>query len=188
MRENVRCLENWIAQNKKPETTATIDIEPESVSCCICGRRMKVQKTITCRIVTLQHNLFNTHERVLECPSKCKHPNGSYVTSRTAKSSGLAPIGSNYGYDLEVFIGMERFVRHQQIDEIQDTLKGQYSISISAGEISILANRFLSHIEELHKSRSEGIRAALLKDGGYPLHIDCTTEGGKETLLVIFAG
>jgi len=185
---NIIHLENWINQKKKPEISARIDIEAEAALCSICGERMRVQKTITRKIVTLRHNSFNTHERVLECPMKCKYPNESYVTSRASSSIGLAPIGSNYGYDLEVYVGMERFVRHRQREEIQSALKEEYSISVSSGEISILSARFLSHIEELHKIKSDSIREVLSKDGGYPLHIDCTTEGGKGTLLVIFTG
>ena len=185
---NIKLLEDWVAQKKKPDITAAIDIEAETVSCYVCGKRMRVQKTITRKITTLQHNSFNTYERVLECPAKCKYPSGLYVTHRATETNRLAPIGSNYGYDLEIYVGMERFVEHRQRDEIQKALKEKYSISISSGEISVLANRFLAHIEELHKNSSVEIRSALLSDGGYPLHIDCTTEGGKGTLLVIYAG
>jgi hypothetical protein len=188
LRENIKRLENWTEQNKKPDASAKIDIEPEQALCCVCGKQMNVQKTISRKIVTLRYNVFNTHERVLECPSRCKFPSGFYVTARASRVSALAPTGSNYGYDLEVFVGMERFTRHRQREEIQSVLKEEYAISVSTGEISLLANRFLSHIEELHKIRSDDICAALFKDGGYPLHVDCTTESGKGTLLVILAG
>jgi hypothetical protein len=83
---------------------------------------------------------------------------------------------------------MERFIRHRQREEIQSALKTEYGISISTGEISEIANRFLSHVEALHASHAKEIKSALLKDGGYPLHIDATTEDGKGTLLVIYAG
>lgn len=102
--------------------------------------------------------------------------------------NNLVPIGANYGYDLEVFVGMERFMRHRQREEIRNTLKSEYGISISTGEISELAKRFLSHVEALHASRIKDIQRALLQDGGYPLHIDATTEDGKGTLLVAYAG
>jgi len=116
------------------------------------------------------------------------NPNGTLVTNRAAQLCMLVPSGSNYGYDLEVHIGIERFIKYRQREEIRDMLKEQYGISISTGEVSALAKRFLSHIEALHKERSGDLRAALSKDGGYPLHVDATTEDGKGTLLVIFSG
>jgi hypothetical protein len=149
---------------------------------------MKVQKTIIRNIVTLKHGHFSTHERVLVCPKGCKYPKGALITARAEMVNNLVPIGSNYGYDIEVFVGMERFICHRQRKEIQSALKSEYGISVSTGEISKLSKRFLSHIELLHKERSEDMKQVFSKDGGYPLHIDATTEDGKGTLLVIYAG
>ena len=67
-------------------------------------------------------------------------------------------------------------------------MESEYGISISTGEISELAKRFLFHVEALHASHAREIKSALSKDGGYPLHIDATTEDGKGTLLVVYAG
>jgi hypothetical protein len=89
---------------------------------------------------------------------------------------------------LEVFIGISRFVHFRQREEILSELKEQYAITVSSGEISVLADRFLSHLEALHESRAGEIREALSKDGGYPLHIDATTEDGRGTLFVALAG
>jgi hypothetical protein len=149
---------------------------------------MKVQKTIMRNIATLKHGHFSTHERVLVCPKGCKYPKGMLVTARAEMVNNLVPIGSNFGYDIEVFVGMERFIWHRQREEIQSALKSEYGISVSTGEISKLSKRFLSHIESLHKERSEDMKHVFSKDGGYPLHIDATTEDGKGTLLVIYAG
>ena len=175
-------------QTKKHETPITVEIESEKTFCCACGKPMRVQKTIMRKIITLRYGIFNARERVLECPAKCTYRNGDYVTSRSSHINTLAAAGSNFGYDIETYIGMERFIKHRQRDEIQKALKDEYSITISSGEVSALAARFLSHVEELHKTCSNEIRAGLTKLGGYPLHIDCTTEGGKSTLLVIYAG
>jgi hypothetical protein len=188
LQEKVQFLERRLEQNHKQRTAATIDINAESAYCCKCGRQMTVRKTVIRKIITLKHNQFHARERVLHCPSKCKHENGAFVISREAQLCALVPNGSNYGYDLEVFVGIERFIKHRQREEIKKILKESYEISISDGEISALAARFLSHIEELHKSHSDDLRAALLQDGGYPLHIDATNEDGKGTLLVILAG
>ena len=167
---------------------AEVDIDPETVFCGICGAKMQVRKTVKRSITTLRHNSIRARERVMECPLGCKWQDGSCVISREPKLAALAPPGSNYGYDVEVFIGISRYVNHLQREEILSVLKEQYAVSVSSGEACVLADRFLSHLEALHESRSDEIRAALSKDGGYPLHIDATTEGGRGTLFVAFAG
>jgi hypothetical protein len=48
--------------------------------------------------------------------------------------------------------------------------------------------RFLAHIESLHYHKAPFLRAAMENDGGYPLHIDATTEDGKGTMLVLYSG
>lgn len=84
--------------------------------------------------------------------------------------------GDNYGYDIEVFIGMKRFIDKCQREEIRDILRVDHGIQISSGEVSNLARRFVSHLEELHQISTEKIKQALAEDGGYPLHIDATGE------------
>jgi hypothetical protein len=101
---------------------------------------------------------------------------------------GLVPQGARYGYDIEVFVGTERFLNNAQREEIREKLLSQYGVKISTGEISNLTQRFLAHIESLHYERAALLRAAMDADGGYPLHIDATTEGGKGTMLVLYSG
>lgn len=188
LQKKINCIKDWLGQNRSITKSITVNVEAKRELCCMCGSPMKVQKTIRRAIVTLQHGCFNTHERVLFCPAGCRYPNGTLVTRRAESMNDLVPIGANYGYDLEVFIGMERFIRHRQREEIRNTLESEYGISISNGEISEMAKRFLSHVEALHAGHVREIKSALLKDGGYPLHIDATTEDGKGTLLVVYAG
>jgi hypothetical protein len=110
------------------------------------------------------------------------------VTRRSEDLSRLVAPGATYGYDLEVHIGLERYLHHRQREEIRHNLETRHGISISSGQVSILANRFLQHLESLHRSRSGAIREALTRDGGYPLHIDATGENGQGTLFVAYAG
>jgi len=92
------------------------------------------------------------------------------------------------GYDAMVFVGLERFLRHRQREEIQASLIERYSVSISTGEISNLSRSFVHYLARLHQSKAEGMRAALECDGGWPLHVDATGEAGRGTLLVAIAG
>lgn len=87
-----------------------------------------------------------------------------------------------------VHVGLERFLRHRQREEIRVSLEADHGISLSSGEISVLAARFLTYLERLHHASAPALRAALAAAGGWPLHIDATGEDGRGTLLVAFAG
>jgi hypothetical protein len=87
-----------------------------------------------------------------------------------------------------VHVGLERFLRHWQREEIRVSLEADHGISLSSGEISVLAARFLTHLERLHHASAPALRAALAGGGGWPLPIDATGEDGRGTLLVAFAG
>jgi hypothetical protein len=174
--------------NKTIVAGTKIDMGMPKSNCDLCNAPMHVQKTVTRTIVTIAHNSFQAQERVLVCSCGCRHPNETAVTTRNHGLAELVPAGSNYGYDIEVFVGLERFIRHRQREEIRSVLLEQYGISISSSEVSVLAGRFLRHMEILHKSNAAQIREAMRQDGGYTLHIDATTEDGRGTLLVAMSG
>ncbi|MBM4319791.1 MAG: hypothetical protein FJ125_07490 [Deltaproteobacteria bacterium] len=132
--------------------------------------------------------MFFAKETTRVCVARCTHRSGALVTVRSESLALLVPHGAVFGYDVEVHIGLERFVRHHQREEIRGDLKSKFGISISSGEVSALARRFLGHLGALHSSRAPAIRDALARDGGYPLHIDATGEAGRGTLLVAIAG
>jgi hypothetical protein len=102
--------------------------------------------------------------------------------------AGLIPARSIIGYDVMVHIGLERFLQHQQREEIRSSLATDHGISLSSGEISVLSSRFLAYLVRLHHASSSALKAALAADGGWPLHIDASGEDGRGTLLLAFSG
>lgn len=112
---------------------------------------------------------------------------GLRVTRRAACLSTALLPGSNVGYDVMVFVGLERFLHHQQREEIQAALVDQ-GIRISTGEVSKLSHTFVRYLARLHHARAGQIRAVLKGDGGWPLHVDATGEAGRGTILVVIAG
>jgi hypothetical protein len=80
---------------------------------------MKVQKTIERLVVTLKHGFFRARESVRVCEAGCVHPSGELLTRRSEALQRLVPVGATYGYDLEVFIGLQRFVHYRQREEIR---------------------------------------------------------------------
>jgi hypothetical protein len=156
--------------------------------CELCGGPTLVQKTHQHRVVTLEHGDFVAHETTRVCAARCRHPSGQLVTRRSeAMLSKVAP-GDIYGYDVEVHVGLERFQRGRQREEIRGELEQLHGISLSEGQVSELGRRFLAHLAALHQQRAPALGEALAKDGGYPMHIDATGEDGRGTLFVAYAG
>jgi hypothetical protein len=148
---------------------------------------MHVQKTLQRQGITLAHGLFQVREIVYVCNDRCKRE-GSLVTRRAQALTELIPPKSTVGYDIMVYVGIERFVGHRQREEIRATLAKEHGIHLSSGTISQLSKRFVIYLEALHREAAPALRAALAADGGWPLHVDATGEDGRGTLLVAFAG
>jgi len=164
-----------------------VRVEMGVVPCPSCFGPTLVQKSDSRNLVTLEHGSFVAFETVRICAARCRHPSGALVTVRAANLSRLVPRGGVFGYDVEVFVGLERFVHHKQREEIRAEL-AKKGITPSSGEVSALALRFLQHLAELHSSRQSALREVIERDGGYPLHFDATGEDGRGTLLVAYDG
>ena len=106
------------------------------------------------------------------------------------KSEALSRVvhpGQRSGYDLIVHVGLARYLRRKQRDEILDELLRERGVRLSAGTVSNLCDRFLLYLEVLHLVRSPYLKAAM-QEHGYPLHIDATSEYGKGGLFVCMDG
>lgn len=91
-----------------------------------------------------------------------------------------------YGYDLIVHVGLARYVRGKQRQEIRAELSQARNICLSEGTVSNLCDRFLVYLEALHLKSVPALRDAMA--GGYPLHLDATCEHGKGGLFVCMDG
>jgi hypothetical protein len=156
--------------------------------CPICGGAWHVQKTFPHHGKTITHGQFEIRETVHVCAAGCRYESGPLVTRRAASLTEHIMPGRVIGYDVMVFVGLQRFLHHRQREEIRTALFNEHGIALSTGEISNLAKLFLVYLQELHNSCIEQLRSALANDGGWPLHIDATCEDGRGTLLVALAG
>ena len=159
----------------------------EPAVCPDCGVTMKVQKTVCRAGRTLAHGCFQVEETFYVCSSGCRK-DGKPVTARSAQLAELLVPRSTVGYDVIVFVGLQRYVHHQQREEIREQLEAQYKIVLSTGEISSLAQRFLVYLKTLHWQRAPILRDALQADGGWPMHVDATGEDGRGTVVTILSG
>ncbi len=149
---------------------------------------MLVRKTLVRGARTLAHGSFRVHETESVCDAGCREPSGTRTRRRSSNLGEMLLPRSTVGYDVMVYVGLQRYLHHQQRDEIRAALACEHGIVVSTGEISRLAHLFLSYLERLHHARRGSIRDALEQDGGWPLHIDATGEDGRGTLLVLHAG
>lgn len=154
----------------------------------MCGGPSRVQKSGPRQGRTLRHGQFEAWETVDVCAAGCRYPSGERVTLRaSALVEELIPRRI-VGYDVMVFVGMQRYLEHRQREEIRAALLAEHGISLSCGEVSNLARLFLDYLLRLHTKRSGELSAALKADGGWPLHVDATGEDGRGTLFVAFSG
>jgi hypothetical protein len=169
---------------QRSQSIAGVLVEADEIrqQCSACGGPTRVSKTWVRTGVTLNHGTFRLRQKVRVCVSGCP---GS---KRTGALAGLVPPRGVVGYDVMVYVGLERFLRHRQREEIQTSLAADHGVLLSSGEISVLARRFLAYLERLHQASAPALRAALAADGGWPLHIDATGEDGRGTLLVALVG
>jgi hypothetical protein len=182
LRRIIRQLQDECRQRSQMVAGALVDAEKPPERCPVCGRATRVRKTWQRTGVTLDHGAFRLRQTVRVCVSGCARK------KRAGTLAGLIPPRSVVGYDIMVYVGLERFLQHRQREEIRASLAAGHGILLSSGEISVLAGRFLAYLERLHQASAPALRAALAADGGWPLHIDATGEDGRGTLLVAFAG
>jgi hypothetical protein len=189
VRAQLRELENDVRKRAYSTRGVVVDIVPERDACQQCGGPTRVQKTKTPHHVeTLEHGPFTAKETVLVCANRCiDSVTGRLLTVRSPELLQRVGSGAVYGYDVEVRVGLERYLHHRQRGEIQSILKEQ-GIELSTGQVSALATRFVHHLKQLHQLRSSRLRAALEEDGGYSLHIDATGEDGRGTVFAAYAG
>ena len=155
---------------------------------------MHVRKTCEHGGVTLDHGAFTARETVHVCAASCTTEPAFEGERRPAvikRQDALAQLlvpRTTVGYDVMTFVGLERYLRFRQREEIRAELDRRYGIKLSTGEISTLAQHFLVYLEALQKARAPELRKVLATDGGWPAHIDATGEGGRGTLFVVYAG
>ncbi len=139
-----------------------------------------MQKSKTRTVVTLGAGAFEAREVRKRCVQGAGCPAlGSAALARVVK------VGQRYGYDLIVHVGLARYLRGQQREEIRHELLKR-GIELSTGTVSQLCDRFLVALETLHLLRAPELCAAMR--GGYPLHLDATCDRGKGGLLVSLDG
>lgn len=167
-------------------TGLTVSAMPETETCPRCAGPTFFLKSAERKVVTLAHGPFVAREVLRACKAGCREPSGKKTINRSRTLASQVAPGKIYGYDVEVHVGLARHRGHDQRQEVCGSLFGEQRISLSTGEESLLAARFVEHLEALHWKRAPQLAEAMRKDGGYPMHIDATGEDGRGTTFVVY--
>ena len=158
-----------------------IDFIAEAEQCPICRADVRICKSREPTVITYTQGPFKAREVFKQCRENKSHPIlGSQTLPLRVKPR------QRYGYDLIVHVGLSRYLKLKQREEIRSELFKQKNIELSCGTISNLCDRFLAHFEALHLLRVPALRDAM--QDGYPLHLDATCEHGKGGLFVSMDG
>ena len=133
-----------------------VDFVTDAEHCFVCGGDLQVQKSKRRRVTTLEAGTFQAREVRKACRADGSHP-----VMASEKLGRLVPRGQGYGYDLIVQVGLARYLRYQQREEICTELLLENGIVISAGTVTNLCDRFLMLLERLHHYRIPALRAAM---------------------------
>ena len=163
-------------------TTRCVDFVADAEHCPLCGGILHAQKSKQRFITTLEAGTFQAREVRKVCSIDRTHP--VMVSERLSQ---LVPRGQGYGYDLIVQAGLARYLRNLQREEIRTELLRENGIVVSQGTVTNLCDRFLKLLERLHHYSIAALRTSQA-EGGYPLHIDATSEHGKGGLFVCLDG
>ncbi len=158
-----------------------VDFVAEACHCQRCDGSLHVQKSKKRIVTTMETGTIQAREIRKVCSADLSHP----VESSEVLAQ-MVPAGQRYGYDLIVAVGMARYLRNMQRQEIRAELIREKDITLSTGTISKLCDRFLLYLEALHLHCAPDLRVAM--EGGYPLHIDATNEYGKGGLFLCLDG
>lgn len=153
----------------------TIAFRPELERCSDCQGTLTVQKTRTRKVVTLHVGEIRARETVLVC-KRCRRTVGSPELRQ------LLPAGSNFGYDVLVYVGQALYLRHRTSQEVVGELAAK-NVTISASEVDWLGKRFITSLAIAHRQCCEAMREAMHRNGGYVLHLDGTFDGQGPLLM-----
>lgn len=102
----------------------------------------------------------------------------------SAELRGLTPLHLRYGWDIIARIGVLRWLKHQQLSEIQDELSYAYSLHIPQRTIDCIAQRFLLYHTAVHIESAPALMDSIRKQGIFVLHVDSTQQDGSHPLAV----
>lgn len=164
---------------------------PEVTHCPFCQTKLQRAMTLAQRtIVTLDEVVYVDH-RGYRCPNEqCERPQQVY---RSAEADALALPNFTFGLDVVVWVGTQKLVHHQTVDEVHEALQNRLKplgVSCSRRNILYLFEAYAALLKAAGQPRDDprfqmwldGVRT----NGGMILSIDgIQPDKGQETIYLV---
>ncbi|MCP4365584.1 MAG: hypothetical protein GY800_09850, partial [Planctomycetes bacterium] len=183
LRKELSRLQYECGRKARDMNGVVMTIRPEETTCPQCLEEMGVRNSYPRKLITAKYGNVSARVITLQCNEGCQTVDGSTVSRHPEIISRIVPKRASIAYDVEVEVGLQRYLHRSQREEVREHLR-EKDIHISTGKITNLAHRFLRHFGLLHAKRSPALKEAIEQDGGYVGHVDATGECGTGTLFV----
>jgi hypothetical protein len=157
---------------------------PETDHCLHCGGELERSHPVWSKtIISLREvaRVTNWGYRCINRETTCPQPQ---VVYRSAMADGLALKGYNFGIDVIVFVGQERFEEDHAVGKIHQALQEE-GVSISERRVTDYITEYEVLLKCTQGAKLKGHRQAILANGGVVLTIDgVQPQKGKPTLYI----
>lgn len=157
---------------------------PERNHCLYCGGELERSHPVWSKtVISLEEiaKITNWGYRCVNHATSCPKPDHVY---RSAMADGLALKGYNYGLDVIVFVGQQRFDEHRTVGEIHQALQKQ-EVPISERRVTDYVGDYEVLLKCAQGAKLSGYCETILNNGGIVLAIDgVQPQKGKPTLYI----
>lgn len=158
---------------------------PETDRCFYCGSELERSHPVWSKTVIGMAEIAkitNWGYRCVNRATDCPKPDHVY---RSAMADGLALKGYNYGLDVVVFVGQQRFDEHRTVGEIHQALQKQ-EVPISERRVTDYVGDYEVLLKCAQGAKLSGYRETILNNGGIVLAIDGVQPQKGKPILYIF--
>lgn len=157
---------------------------PETDHCLYCSGELERSHPVWSKtIITLEETarVTNWGYRCVNRETICPQPEQVY---RSAMADGLALKGYNFGLDVIVLVGQQRFEEHRTVREIHQGLRKQ-GVNISERRVTDYVGDYEVLLKCAQGAKLDAHREAIRANGGVVLAIDgVQPQKGKPTLYI----
>jgi hypothetical protein len=141
---------------------------------CVCGGRLKTQKTQTKRVVSLS-GTYIARRIVLRCAG-C----GRLWHDPTLRR--WVAHGCNTAWDVLIFVGRRLFEDCRSVGQVCAELAAR-DVLLSESQITKLGRKFILCLALAHRRATPRIKLAMAQRGGYILHLDALHQEDAPALM-----
>lgn len=157
---------------------------PETEHCLYCGGELERSHPVWSKTIIVLGEIAQVTNWGYRCVNRdtmCPKPKQVY---RSALADGFALKGYNYGLDVIVFVGQQRFDEHRTVGEIHQALHEQ-GVPISERRVTDYIGDYEVLLKCAQGAKLAVHREAIIANGGVVLAIDgVQPQKGKPTLYI----